>query len=298
MLVSTKVILEKAKQYGFGVAAPNVINMETVEAAFEAASELNAPIIIDVAEPHGVEKLGPIVKYYAEKFSHVIASLHLDHGTSFEIAIKAIKEGYTSIMVDRSTLPFEENVAQVKEIVKIAHAAGVSVEAELGHVGQGYEYEKTRDEGLTKVDEAVEYVKQTGVDMLAVAIGTSHGTYRGLPRIDFELLEKISSAVDVPLVIHGGSGTGDENLKKAVKMGIQKVNLFTDLSNAGLNAMYEYIKNGDIAAEEEDFETGKVVKVPPNLFNAFRSAKEGYKRMLKHYMCLFESDDKAGLYKI
>lgn len=102
--------------------------------------------------------------------------------------------------------------------------------------------------------------------------------------------------VDVPLVIHGGSGTGDENLKKAVKMGIQKVNLFTDLSNAGLNAMYEYIQNGHMAAEEKDFETGKVVKMPPSLFNAFGSAKEGYKRLLKHYMCLFESDGKAGLY--
>lgn len=281
MLVTTKFILDKARNYGFGVAAPNVLNMETTEAVFEAAAELDAPIIIDVAEIHGPEKLGEMVKYFSKKYPDVIAALNLDHSLSFDIAIKAIKQGYTSIMIDRSTLPFEENVAQVQEIVKIAHAVGVSVEAELGHVGQGDEYEKTRDAGLTSPEEAVEYVKRTGVDILAVAVGTSHGIYKGIPHIDFKLLEEISNTVDVPLVLHGGSGTGDENLKKAVKKGIQKINLLTDLSNGALKAVNREMKQ-DMT---EDF------------IAIQKAIKKGYNEVLKYYIKLFGSDGKAKFFK-
>jgi len=297
MLVTTKCILEKAKQHGFGVAAPNVVSLETVEAVFEAAEESNAPIIIDVAEVHGVEKLGNVVKYYAQKYPEVPVALNLDHGSSFDIAIKAIQEGYTSIMVDRSTLSFEDNISEVKEIVKIAHAVGVSVEAELGHVGQGFEYEKTRNEGLTDPDEASEYVERTGVDMLAVAIGTSHGAYRGVPHIDFGLLEQIVMKVDIPLVLHGGSGTGDQNLRKAVNKGIQKVNLLTDLSNAALEAIKKLITAHGGEAMQESFETGKLIKGPVDLFAVQQSAKEAYKAMLKHYIRLFNSDGRAVFFQ-
>ena len=136
-------------------------------------------------------------------------------------------------MVDRSTLSFEDNVAQVADVVRIAHAVGVSVEAELGHVGQGVEYEATRDAGLTHPEEAAEFVERTGVDCLAVAVGTSHGVYKGTPHLEFDLLSTLASDLEIPLVLHGGSGTGDENLRRAVKTGIQKVNLYTDLGEAG-----------------------------------------------------------------
>ncbi len=293
MLVSMKTILDKAKEQNYGVAAPNVFNMETIKMAFEAARELKSPIIIDVAEVHGVESCAAITKYYAGLYPDVTVALNLDHGRSFEVAVKAIRHGFTSVMVDRSSLPFEENVAQVKEIVKIAHTVGVSVEAELGHVGQGYEYEQTRDAGLTKPDEAQEFVKQTGLDMLAVAIGTSHGTYKGTPHLDFDLLKKIIELVDVPLVLHGGSGTGDENLKKAVQMGIQKVNLFTDLSNAALESMNYFLQNDGNLDKTLNFESGKVEKIDVDMFNAYRVGAEGYKQKLMHYMRLFGSEGKG-----
>ncbi len=144
-------------------------------------------------------------------------------------------------MVDSSTLPFQENVLEVKEIVKIAYSVGVSVEAELGHVGVGNEYYKTRDSGLTNPKEAIEYAKQTNVDCLAVEVGTSHGTYKEEPRLDFELLQKLNSILDVPLVLHGGSGTGDDNLKRTIKTGIQKVNLFVDLNKQGMQHLNAYL---------------------------------------------------------
>lgn len=293
MLVSMKTVLDKAKREGYGVAAPNVFNMETVRSAFEAARELKAPVIIDGAEVHGIESIAAITRYYSSLYPEVVAALNLDHGRTFDVAIKAIRSGFTSVMVDRSTLTFDENVAQVKEIVRIAHIVGVSVEAELGHVGQGYEYESTRNAGLTNPDEAVEFVKQTGIDMLAVAVGTSHGTYKGTPYLDFKLLEKLASIIDVPLVLHGGSGTGDENLRKAVEKGIQKVNLFTDLSNAGMDTLKFFINNDGASLEDISFETGKVEKKKVDIFNTFEAGAKGYKQKLMHYMRLFGSEGKA-----
>lgn len=294
MLVSMKTILDKAKEGGYGVAAPNAFNMETVRVCFEAARELKAPIIIDGAENHGIESIAALTKYYSGLFPDVEVALNLDHGSTFEAAIRAIRTGYTSVMVDRSQLPFEENVARTKEIVRIAHAIGVSVEAELGHVGQGSEYEQTRDAGLTKPEEAVEFVKQTGVDMLAVAIGTSHGTYKGTPHLDFDLLKELTESVDVPLVLHGGSGTGDDNLKKAVEMGIQKVNLFTDLSNAGLESTMDFIENGGaLNRTMVNFENGKVEKMKVTMLNAYMIGSEGYKKKLMYYMRLFGSEGKV-----
>lgn len=277
MLVSMKSILDKAKKEGYGVAAPNVFSSETVKAVFEASSELKIPVILDCVESHGIETVGALTHFYANKYPEAVVALNLDHGETFEACMKAIRAGFTSVMVDKSTLPYEENVAQVKEIVRIAHISGVSVEAELGHVGKGFEYENTRDSGLTNPKEAVTFVKETGIDCLAVAVGTSHGTYKGVPHIDFELLENISKMVDVPLVLHGGSGTGDENLKKAVEMGIQKINLYTDLSNAGLQALREYLAEGD---SHFMCQSGGV-------------AAESYKQALKRYMYLFNDTGRV-----
>lgn len=292
MLIAMAEILKDAKKRNYGVAAPNIFNKETIEAAYEAADELNAPIILDFAGLKDLGIISEISRFYERKYPHVSAALNLDHGGSYEEIIMAIRSGFTSVMIDRSMLPYNQNVEQVKEIVKIAKNADVSVEAELGHVGMGYEYESTRDSGLTKSEEAINYVKETGIDCLAVAVGTSHGTYSGVPHLEFELLEKLHHLVEIPLVLHGGSGTGDDNLKKAVKIGIQKVNLFTDLSNAGLKVLRNYLTL-DRTKIEHDKESGEFGNKNANLVETFMKGTEGYKEALKHYMTLFESCGKA-----
>ena len=275
MLTDMGTILRQAKKEGYGVAAPNAWSLNTVKSIFEAASELKAPIIIDGAGLHQIEEV-----------------LNLDHGGPFEEIIQAIRCGYTSVMVDRSTLTFEENVREVAEIVKIAHAVGVSVEAELGHVGQGFEYEQTRDSGLTRKEEAIDFVKQTNVDALAVSVGTSHGTYHGTPKLEFELLADLHQMVEVPLVLHGGSGTGDDNLKKAVQTGIQKVNLCTDLSNAGLETLKGYLQI-DYDHMKKDGSLGEFGNKTANMFDLSNEMRIGYKEALKHYITLFGSVNKA-----
>ena len=188
MLEPMKDLLVEAKRGGYAVPAPNVFDKESVEAAFNAAEELDSPVILDVGYAMGIEETGMIAKYYGTKHPRIPWALNLDHGGPFEHVILAIRSGYSSVMVDRSTLSFEDNVAQVADVVRIAHAVGVSVEAELGHVGQGVEYEATRDAGLTHPEEAAEFVERTGVDCLAVAVGTSHGVYKGTPHLEFDLL--------------------------------------------------------------------------------------------------------------
>ena len=240
MMIPMGELLAKAKKEGYGVAAPNVFNRETIEACFLAAKKLRAPIILDVAAVHG------------------------------------------------STCAYEKNVEEVKEIVKIAHAVGTSVEAELGHVGQGAEYEETRDAGLTKLEEALKYVEETGVDCLAVAVGTSHGVYKGEPHLEFELLDHLSKEVPVPLVLHGGSGTGDENLAKAVRTGIQKVNLNTDVSEAGKQALREALASTEVHGSGKDEFTPKKM----NLQQTIAAGVAGFQAELEHYMKLFGSENR------
>jgi fructose-bisphosphate aldolase class II len=174
-------------------------------------------------------------------------------------------------------LSFEENVAQVANITRIAHAVNVSVEAELGHVGQGVQYDIDRNAGLTDPAQAAEYVERTGVDALAVAIGTAHGVYKGTPYLDFPLLHKLFDIVKIPLVLHGGSGTGDENLAKAAREGISKVNLATDLNMAGNQAVVD-----------SGFPTP-----PPGRYSVTAVYQGGFKNKLIHYMNLFGQFNKA-----
>lgn len=238
MLVTMKEILDRAQAENYAVPAPNVMYEMETRAVLELAEELNSPLILDVFPFFGQEILE------LAKKSSVPVAVNLDHGGKYEDVLKAIRKGTSSVMVDRSSLPYEENVAQVSEIVKIAHAVGISVEAELGHVGQGSQYEIDGKTALTDPDEAVRYVKETNVDALAVAIGTAHGAYSGTPYIHFDLLKKINSVVDVPLVLHGGSGTGFENIAKACKMGINKVNVNTDLQMGAWAELKETITSG------------------------------------------------------
>ncbi len=288
MLEPMKDLLVEAKHGGYAVPAPNVFDKESVEAAFNAAEELNSPVILDVGYAMGIEETGEIAKYYGGRHPRIPWALNLDHGGPFEHVILAIRSGYSSVMVDRSTLPFEENVAQTADVVRIAHAVGVTVEAELGHVGQGIEYEATRDAGLTRPEEAAEFVEHTGVDCLAVAVGTSHGVYKGTPHLEFDLLATLASELDIPLVLHGGSGTGDENLHRAVTTGIQKVNLYTDLGEAWLQALKREIAIHEGTAEElteDEFKNAK--KKITQLMED--SCRNGYQAKLMHYMKLFES---------
>jgi fructose-bisphosphate aldolase class II len=270
MLVRMDVILKKASAKGYGVAAPNILDVATFMACLEVARDLKAPMIID-AGVSNAELIGDAARFFERRFPEVPFAVNLDHGSTFEGAIKCIRAGYTSIMVDRSQAPFEQNVRETAELVKIAHAADVSVEAELGHVGQGVTYDKDRDAGLTRVEDAVEYVKQTQVDCLAVAVGTAHGRYVGTPKLDFERLSAIRKAVSVPLVLHGGSGTGDDNLSKAIELGISKINLGTDLSVGACRKIAAYF-------EEEEH---------PSFWKASKLALEGYKEVLARYMKLF-----------
>lgn len=291
MLEPMKDLLVEAKHGGYAVPAPNVFDKESVEAAFNAAEELNSPVILDVGYAMGIEETGEIAKYYGGRHPRIPWALNLDHGGPFEHVILAIRSGYSSVMVDRSTLPFEENVAQTADVVRIAHAVGVTVEAELGHVGQGIEYEATRDAGLTRPEEAAEFVERTGVDCLAVAVGTSHGVYKGTPHLEFDLLATLASELDIPLVLHGGSGTGDENLHRAVTTGIQKVNLYTDLGEAWLQALKREIAIHEGTAEElteDEFKNAK--KKITQLMED--SCRNGYQAKLMHYMKLFESADR------
>lgn len=293
MLTTLNEILGKAKREGYGVAAPDAYSSSSVMACFKAAENLKAPLIVSCLGTTNMEETGENVKFYARKYPDAAVTLHLDHGGPFEEIMWALRSGYTSVMIDRSKLPFEENVREVREVVRIAHAMGVSVEAELGHVGTGTEYDKTRDSGLTHKEEARRFVEETGVDALAVAVGTSHGVYKGTPKLEFELLREIASLVTVPLVLHGGSGTGDENLKKCIACGIQKINLFTDMANPAGEAMALYMRGEsseepDISAALEMFSGKK-----KNYYVAPMVGAEVYQRKLEHYIKLFGSAGKA-----
>jgi fructose-bisphosphate aldolase class II len=277
MLVTMKEMLQKARREGYGVIAPSIHDSDSNMAmAIEAAEELRSPVILNIGYK-AFEDLAfmiRIARMRAERATVPVA-INQDHGGTFEDAMRCIHYGYTSIMADRSMLDFEENVRQVAEIVKVAHACGVSVEAELGHVGVGMQYAVDRDAALTDPKLAREYVERTNVDFLAVAVGTAHGVYSGTPHLDFPRLEAIAKEVEIPLVLHGGSGTGDELLGKACTMGISKINVGTECRHGAANIMR------DDAYKDEAYA------------RPFRLIAKGYKDVVMHYMKIFGSVGKA-----
>lgn len=277
MLVTMKALLDHANANNYAVMAPNVFYELDARACIKAAEELNAPLILDIDFdpcPDVIEQ-GWYLRRLAEMSSVPIA-INQDHGADFTHAIAAIRGGYTSIMVDRSFLPYEENVAQVKELVKIAHAVGVSVEAELGHVGFAADNDPDAwRANFTRPDEAKRYVEETGIDCLAVAIGTAHGLYKGTPTLDFDLLKEIKEAVKIPLVLHGGSGSGDENIRKACTMGINKVNYCSEL------LQYTYLE-----LEQVDWRND-------NLENLWVHIANGFTKRLKEMIVISGSAGKA-----
>lgn len=246
MLVSLSEMLGRAKAEGYGVPAISAANEVTLRASIEAAEKACSPIIILTGYyfTDAVNYYTRLVEDFAKAASVPVTAMW-DHSSDFKQSVRGIRAGFPSIMVDRSSLPYEENAAQVKEMVRFAHAVDIEVEAELGHVGVGENYAVDGVSALTVPEEAVKFVKETECDCLAVAIGTAHGVYKGEPKLRFDLLKELAEKVSVPLVLHGGSGTGDENISKACQMGITKVNVANELMRASYDALQENGMDGN-----------------------------------------------------
>lgn len=246
MLVTMKEIVDRAAKENYGVAAPNVSSEFDARACLEVAEDLNAPIILDVAIQaiSDVLSFGRLLRELAEQAT-VPVCINLDHGANKKKVLEAIQAGFTSVMIDRSSCDYETNVRETKEVVDIAHALGITVEAELGHVGQAANAEVDTTSCLTVPEEAKRFVEETGVDCLAVAIGTAHGAYpKGfVPHLDFERLAAIKEAVgaEYPLVLHGSSGMDNDSLEKACHMGINKVNISTELNDAAAEGAKKFL---------------------------------------------------------
>lgn len=247
-LVKMKDLLRRAEEKNIGCGAFSVGNMEMVRGAIRAAEELDTPIIIQIAEVRlknsPLHLMGPMM-VQAAKEAKVDVAVHLDHGLTFETVDKALELGFTSVMLDASTLPFEENIARVKAVVEKARKYGATVEAELGLVG-GSE-DGSCDHGIrcTDPDDAVVYARETGIDALAVAIGNAHGNYPVAPTLAFDVLEKIHEKVDIPLVLHGGSGITDKDFQRAISLGIRKVNIATASFNSLTAHVEKYMESTD-----------------------------------------------------
>ena len=236
-LVPVEDLLRKAQEGDYAVGAFNCNNMEIVQAIVAAAEKENAPVIMQASQGAikyaGLDYITAMAKLAAGK-AKVPVALHLDHGTSFEQCIQCIRAGFSSVMIDGSKLPLQENIALTRRVLEVARACGVSVEAELGKIG-GTEDDisvSERDALFTDPGEADEFVRETGVGSLAVAIGTAHGQYKGVPELDFARLEKIIALVKIPIVLHGSSGVPDEAVRKAISLGVCKVNIDTNIREA------------------------------------------------------------------
>lgn len=286
MLLNMRDLLKVAKENHFTIGAFNVTEVSNFNCVFEVAEELQSPTIIAVAvnELDFCEK--EYYSYIREKLmnSRVPYCLHLDHGDSMKSCLRAIQSGFTSVMIDGSHLPFEENIAITKQVVEIAHLLDVSVEGELGTIGDLGNSDEGGAEKIifTQPDEAKEFIDRTGVDTLAIAIGTSHGLYpEGFkPELQLDLLAKIVAKVDLPLVLHGGSGQDDNQIREASKLGIQKINVASEYKAA---ISFELAR---IINEEQDF------KFSRTLPKAILAGKE----VVRHKMKVFGSDNKSHLY--
>lgn len=259
MLVSLEKVMRYAEENELAVGAFDATNLESVVAILEAAEEMDQPVILSYAPGHSefisLDIIGPIMVEMAKKAS-VDVCVHLDHAASLELCVKAIRMGFTSVMYDASEKPYEINVQETREIVKIAHSVGVGVEAELGHVfSSSLGAIETKEEPETAEDYenlddvytspvmAKEFVEATGVDALAVAFGTSHGVYLKEPVLDLDRIIKIREQIHVPLVMHGGSGLSTEEYRNAIKNGIRKINYYTYMTIAGGDAVRNFIES-------------------------------------------------------
>jgi fructose-bisphosphate aldolase class II len=246
MLKTSQELLGKADKEGYAVGAFNTNNLEITKAIFSAAEIEKAPIIVQVTPSAmayaGVSNLASLVRI-AEQETGIPVALHLDHGKELTHIIAALRHGFSSVMIDGSLRPYEENIAITKEVVKIAHSVGVTVEAELGKIVRTEEQVTPveREAAMTIPEQAAEFVVKTGIDALAVSIGNAHGWYKGKPELDFERLAAIKEAVTIPLVLHGGTGIPDEDIKRSIKLGIRKINIDTEIRTAFKQGVTEFV---------------------------------------------------------
>lgn len=302
-LVTGKELLKAAEAGGYAVGAFNAVNMETAQAIIGAAEDEQSPLIIQVTQTTmnytDPEELAAMIFVLVDKAKAPVA-VHLDHGRLFEIVMQFLKIGFTSVMIDGSLQPdgktprsYEENIEVTRKVVEAAHALGVSVEAELGRLGQiGAEIE-IGDPGkaLTDPGQAREFVELTGVDSLAVAIGTTHGLFRGIPTIVHDRLEQIDKAVDIPLVMHGGTGVPDDAVTKAIGLGIRKINIDTQMRVAWYEAAKEMVAETEKEHEKAD-ELGKTRKY--DIRKLLSPARQAVKETVRERMRVFGCAGKAG----
>ena len=278
MLVNLKEILQIAEKQKTAIGSFNATGFDSLQAVVKGAEELNQPVIIAHAEVHNVyndiSMVGPAMVAVAKE-AKVPVCVHLDHGTSLDMVYKALRLGFTSVMMDASALPYEENLRLTKMITEAAHAMNVSVEAELGRLvtgeagsGEGMVGAKAED-FYTRPDEAEAFCKETGIDALAIAFGTAHGFYNAQPKLDYDVVKNCANATGLPLVMHGGSGVSDEGFKKAIENGIRKVNYYSYMSKAGYMAAKDVI-DGNTTKYLHDVE-----------FAAMQAMKEDVKKAIK-----------------
>ena len=286
MLVNMNEVLRPAKKNKYAVGLFNAVNLELARGIIAAAESTQSPVIMGTAEV--LLPYGPLeeVSYYLipmAKKANVPVVVHLDHGLSYDTCIKALELGFSSIMYDCSTDSYEDNVRKVKEMADIAHSYGATIEGELGHVGdnegsaEGSDHLADPSKFFTDPKLAKDFVEKTGVDALAIAVGNAHGAYKRPPKLDFERIRTIANTVDVPLVLHGGSGLTDNDFRQAIKEGISKVNIFTDIN---------------IAAVEAEFK--KFTSMEKGVIDLIPAAVEAVKQETMKKMKLFGSDGKAG----
>ncbi len=282
-LVSMNEFLPKAKEKKFAVGQFNMNNLEFAQAIMQAAMELKSPFIYGVSEGAlkymGMEYTVAMAEAAAKKSGLPIA-LHLDHGSSFEVAMACIRGGFSSVMFDGSHHPYEENIAMTKEIVKAAHAMGVSVEGELGTIG-GVEDDISVDEAdaaLAKPDEAIRFWEETGVDAMAIAVGTAHGMYAGEPNIRFDIIEEVTSKIPVPVVLHGGSGVPDAMIRRSIEAGVGKINVNTENQVACTDTIREVLNNDSKVYDPRKY---------------LGPAKKAMVEVVKSKIKLFGSDNQA-----
>lgn len=283
-IVTNKQLMDRAREENYAVPAFNTNNLEYIQAILQAATEMHSPVIISAAKEevdymNGDVFVG-IVRTLAERLP-IPASIHLDHGPSYDEVVRCLRYGFTSVMYDGSALPVEENIANTRKVVEAAHACGVPVEGEIGVIGQneeGPEGAKTETMALADPDHCEQFVAETGVDCFAAGIGNAHGFYKGKPELQFDLLQEIERRTGVPLVLHGGTGIPVEDIRKAITMGIAKINFSTVMRSGFIKKLHETL-NADPAQLD--------------LMKLLTPAKQKFVEVAKAHMKMVMSDGKA-----
>lgn len=302
--INLKDLLAHARKNKYAVGAFNLTNLNFLDYFLEAAQEKNSPIIIQVAEVHlryvNLEDIAPAI-INAAKNVDIPVCIHLDHGESLKTVVRAIRSGFTSVMFDGSHHPFEENIKQTAEVVKIANSVGVSVEAELGYVGgeaigEAAPISHAPDEEMfTKVNEAKEFYEQTNIDALAISIGNVHGFYKGEPNLDFKRLEDIAREIPIPLVLHGGSGISDEDFKKAISLGIGKINFYTQMSAAAVQSIREFLNQNPKVSSFPDVIKKGLVALKEQVKDRMDVFGSAGKCAADKSICISCDEEKCGL---